>query len=120
MIKGYEPMRRLRKMQKFARAAVVTGCAALAMSLLYAQRGGGDWMTIGYDGQRSSWVRGDGKISPESMAKPGFGLQWKVKLKNEPRQMNSITPPALLDFYIGYRGFRTLGLLGGSSGKVAG
>ncbi|HTM50276.1 MAG TPA: PQQ-binding-like beta-propeller repeat protein [Bryobacteraceae bacterium] len=107
-------------MQRFARAAILTGCAAAALSVMYAQRGGGDWMTIGYDPQRSSWVRGDGKISLASMSKPGFELVWKIKLNNEPRELNSITPPALLDFYIGYKGFRTLGLLGGSSGRVFG
>ena len=60
----------------------------------------------------------DAKISPESMAKPGFQLVWKMKLEGEPRQLNSITSPALLDFYIGYRGFRALGFFGVSSGKV--
>ena len=75
-------------------------------------------MTIGNDVQRSHWVRNDGKISPETMAKPGFEMAWKVKLKNEARQMNSLTPPVLLDFYISYRGFRTLGFLGTSSGAV--
>lgn len=75
-------------------------------------------MTAGFDAQRSSWVRNDAKISPESMAKPGFTLVWKMKLENAPRQMNGVTPPTLLDFYIGYRGFRTLGFFGVSSGKV--
>jgi outer membrane protein assembly factor BamB len=77
-------------------------------------------MTIGNDGQRSSWVRSDAKISTDSMRKPGFQLVWKIKLKNEARQLNSLTPPALLDFYIGYRGFRSLGFVGGSSDNVIG
>jgi outer membrane protein assembly factor BamB len=85
-----------------------------------AQRGTGDWMTTAYDPQRSSWVRSDGKISPETMSKPGFEMVWKVKLNNAARQLNNTTPPALLDFYIGYRGFRTLGFFGGSSDRVIG
>jgi hypothetical protein len=53
------------------------------------------------------------------MTKPGgFEMLWKVKFNNTARQMNSITPPALIDFYIGYRGFRTLGFFGGSSDTV--
>ena len=87
------------------------------LNALYAQRGG-DWMTIGNDAQRSFWVRRDAKISPETMRKPGFELVWKVKLKNEARQLVSVTPPVLFDFYISYRGFRSLGFVGGSSGNV--
>jgi hypothetical protein len=97
-------------------AAVALACASGA----YAQRGGGDWMTVGNDAQRSQWVRGDGKISPKTLAKPGFELQWKHVVSPEARQLQTITPPVLLDFYIGYRGFRTLGFLASSSGKVMG
>ncbi len=79
---------------------------------------GGDWTTVGFDAQRSSWVRRDAKISSESLQKPGFQLVWKRKLDNTPRQLNALTPPALFDFYIGYRGFRSLGFLGGSSGRI--
>jgi len=105
-------------MQKSVRAAVFAGCALVATSRLYAQRGGGDWMTIGNDAQRSSWVRSDAKISAAAMRQPGFQLVWKLNLKNQARQLNSLTPPALLDFYIGYRGFRSLGFVGGSSENV--
>ena len=107
-------------MRMFVRSAVVVAIAlATALNTLYAQRGA-DWTTVGNDAQRSSWVRRDAKISPETMRKPGFELVWKVKLKNEARQLASLTPPALLDFYISYRGFRSLGFVGGSSGTVTG
>jgi outer membrane protein assembly factor BamB len=107
-------------MQKLARAMVLVGYILAALSPLSAQGGGGDWMTIGNDAQRSSWVRSDAKISVDAMRKPGFQLVWKVKLKNEARQLNSLTPAALLDFYISYRGFRSLAFVGGSSGTVIG
>lgn len=90
----------------------------LGLSLAQAQRGGGDWMTSGFDAQRSSWVRGDGKISPASMSKPGFEMDWSFSFDNTPRQLISTTPPALLDFYIGYRGFRALGFVGASSDRI--
>ena len=106
-------------MPSFVRAAT-TAALLLLPSFSLAQRGGGDWTTIGNDAQRSNWLRSDAKISPEVLAKPGFELLWKVKLNNIPRPMNSVTPPALLDFYIGYRGFRTLGFFGGSSDTVTG
>ena len=107
-------------MRMFVRSAVVVAIAlATTLNTLYAQRGA-DWTTVGNDAQRSSWVRRDARISPETMRKPGFELVWKVKLKNEARQLASLTPPALLDFYISYRGFRSLGFVGGSSGTVTG
>lgn len=90
-------------------------CAIACAGTLCAQRGGGDWMTAGSDPQRSSWVRGDGKISIETLRKPGFELVWKTKLNTK-----APTPPVLLDFYISYRGFRTLGFVGGASDAVIG
>jgi outer membrane protein assembly factor BamB len=71
-------------------------------------------MTTAYDAQRSSWVHSDAKISRESMQKPGFELVWKLKFENAP----GLTPPALIDFYIGYRGFRTLAFFGAGSDRV--
>ncbi|MBO0722420.1 MAG: PQQ-like beta-propeller repeat protein [Blastocatellia bacterium] len=81
-------------------------------------RGPTDWMTSNGDAQRSSWVRADAKISRERLQKPGFQFLWKLQLKNKPKQLNSLTPPALLDLLIGYRGFRTLAFVGGSSDNV--
>jgi outer membrane protein assembly factor BamB len=95
-------------------------CGLFPVGTLQAQfgRGGIDWMTAGSDAQRSSWIRNDPKISRESMQKPGFQFLWKVKLNNEPVQLNSLSPAILLDFYIGYRGFRSLAFVGGSSNNV--
>ncbi len=52
------------------------------------------------------------------MQKHGFQLLWKLKLKNPPRQLNSLMPPATLDRLIGYRGFRMLGFVAGSSDNL--
>ncbi|HTM51037.1 MAG TPA: hypothetical protein VL285_20210 [Bryobacteraceae bacterium] len=83
-----------------------------------AQRGGVDWNTSGNDAQRSSWVRTDSRISPESLRKPGFQFLWKIKLENEPRHSNSLSPMILLDKYTGYRGHKSLGFLGGASDNI--
>jgi outer membrane protein assembly factor BamB len=83
-------------------------------SVAFAQRAS-DWMTSSNDAQRSSWVRSDAKISLESMRKPGFGLVWKMPLE---RGQAQLTSPALLDFYIGYRGFRTFGFFGSVANRV--
>lgn len=90
----------------------------LAAVPLLAQRGGNDWMTDGFDAQRSAWVRNDNKIDPAAMQKPGFGFVWKLSTGNAPRGQNALTPPSLIDFYIGYRGFRTLGFLTGSADRI--
>jgi outer membrane protein assembly factor BamB len=81
---------------------------------------GNDWMTAGNDGQRSHWVRTDDKISPASMGKPGFMLSWKLKLADKSGSQAVLTPPSLMDFYIGYRGFRALGFFGTTSNKAIG
>src|SRR5262245_59596866 len=107
-------------MRRFAAVIIVCfGCFVSWTDAANAQgRGGADWMTGNGDAQRSSWVRTDAKISVETMQKLGFQLLWKMKLKNEPRQLNALTPPATLDRLIGYRGFRMLGFFGGSSDAI--
>jgi outer membrane protein assembly factor BamB len=102
-----------------AAGPIVFGCAFLWMGAAHAQRGGAaEWTTIGGDAQRSSWLRTDPKISKESMQKPGFQFLWKIKFNNDPKQLNALTPPSILGAYIGYRGFRSLAFVGGSSDNV--
>ena len=105
-------------MRQLLLAAMPVICVLLSAGISRAQRFANDWMTAGYDAQRSSWVRSDAKISKESLQQPGFELVWKLKLEISPRQLNTLTPPSLLDFYIGYRGFRSLGFFGAASDRV--
>lgn len=100
-------------MKRFAVALVVCFIGA---GVVRAQ--GQDWMTSNGDAQRTAWVRSDAKISKETVKSPDFQFLWKLKLKNEPRQLNSLMPPATLERLIGYRGFRMLGFVGGSSDNV--
>src|SRR3954449_3292052 len=98
---------------------VVISCALICAALVNGQgRGGADWTTSGNDAQRSSWVRSDPKISKAGMEKPGFAMVWKQKINNDARQLNSLTQAVLMDRYIGYRGFRALGYVGGSSDNI--
>lgn len=99
-------------MKRFV-ATLVT-CCIFTLSV-HAQR---DWMTDNADAQRSSWMRSDGKINKDSMSKPGFQFLWKMKVKNAPRQLNSISSPSTLDRLIGYRGFRMLGFFAGSNNNL--
>ncbi|MDQ3010945.1 MAG: hypothetical protein M3X11_09615 [Acidobacteriota bacterium] len=99
-------------------AAVIVGVASAFAWTSTASAQNRDWMTDNADAQRSSWIRSDAKINKDSIAKPGFQFLWKMKLKNPPRQLNSLTPPATLDRLIGYRGFRMLGFVAGSSDNL--
>ena len=87
-------------------------CAFVCLGVAHAQfgRGAAEWSTSGGDAHRSSSVASDPKISKESLSKPGFALFWKMKLNNEPRQLNGLTPPTLMDRHIGIHGFRSFGL----------
>jgi outer membrane protein assembly factor BamB len=85
---------------------------------VHAQFGAGDWTTTGFDAQRSFWLRSDPKISLANMQKGGFGLVWKTDLNDGSSRRTFVTPPVLLDFYIGYRGFRSLGFTGTGANSV--
>lgn len=107
-------------MRRLATVVMISfGCAVGWMDAAKAQgRGGTDWMTSHMDAQRSAWIRADAKISRENMQTPGFQFLWKLKLKNEPRQLNSLMPPSTLERLIGYRGLRMLGFVAGSSDNI--
>ncbi len=80
-------------------------------------RGTTEWSSTGADAHRSSWVRNDAKISRENIVKPGnFQFLWKQKL--DAKALSA--PTVLLNGYIGYRGFRSLGFTPGSSDAIYG
>src|SRR5215831_13204259 len=95
-------------MRRLASGAI--GCGLVWAGVAQAQFGrGSGWATTGNDAQRSYWLRADPKISRDSMAKPGFAFVWKLKLAADAKHSSPMAPPALLEGYIGYRGFRSLG-----------
>jgi hypothetical protein len=103
----------------FRTAILSATCGAACLALLQAQgRGGGEWTTSAYDAQRSAWLRADARLTPEAVKKGEFAFLWKAKFENEPRQLNSLTTPIILDRLIGYRGFKALAFVGGSEDRV--
>jgi outer membrane protein assembly factor BamB len=92
--------------------------------MLRAQLGfqGAEWVTNGSDAQRSFSIPADPAISVDGLRTPGFQLLWKTRLSpilsNDAGQVNSLTPAILMDRYIGYRGFRSLAFVAGSSNTV--
>jgi hypothetical protein len=98
---------------------ILASCALAGGVLLSAQgRGGGEWTTSGYDAQRTAWLRADERLTKEAVQKGQFEFLWKAKFENDPRQLNSLTQPVLLDRLIGYRGFKTLAFIGGSADRL--
>ena len=93
-------------------------CLIVALPSLVGDARADDWTTVGSDAQRSSWVRASPKTSPATVRDPDFQFLWKMELSNEARSGYALTAPALLDFLISHRGFRSLAFVGGSSGGV--
>src|SRR5438093_8068728 len=107
---------RRHRLQRQIRAAILVSAS---VALLHAQgRGGGEWTTSGFDAQRSSWLRGDARLTKDTVQKGEFAYLWSIKIENANRQLNSLTPPVLLDRLIGYRGFKSLAFFGGSDDRV--
>lgn len=75
------------------RSFIALACAVLlmiAISSAQVGRGGSEWLTAQGDAQRTSWIRTDAVISVDALSKPGFELQWKSKLDNQPRHLSGL------------------------------
>ena len=103
-------------MRRIIGAAVLSASAFTTAGWLHAQ--GREWTTAAFDAQRTGWVRTDARLTRDAVQKGDFQFLWKAKFENDARQLNSLTPPILLDRLIGYRGFKALGFVGGSSDRV--
>lgn len=111
----------MKRMKTIISSGILSGIFCLTCVVTaQAQRGGNnDWMTENADAQRTATIKTDGKINKDSVTNPkSFQFLWKVKLKNQPRQLNSLTPPATLERLIGYKGFRMLGFIAGSDDNL--
>ena len=75
-------------------------------------RGGGDWMAIGGDAQRTASVRTDPQISVEKVQAGVMQSLWKLKLNGSP------TPPVIASRLITYKGFKDLLYVGTSGDNV--
>jgi hypothetical protein len=112
-----------RKKQTGPRRAVRAGATLIAITitsaaLLQAQFRSSDWVTSGFDAQRTAWVRTDARLTPAAVQKGEFKFLWQQKFDNDARQLNSLTEPVLQDLLIGYRGFKALAFIGGSNDKL--
>jgi outer membrane protein assembly factor BamB len=99
------------------RLMFVAGVCVVAGAVTFAQpgRGGSQWLTALADAQRTSWVRTDDKISIASLSKPGFELQWKARLDNQPRGVRGLNQGVTAS---GVTLFIPMSLVSGSSNSV--
>ena len=107
-------------MQQLKKNITTTICLFACVTFAQAQRGGGnDWLTENADAQRTATIKSDAKINKDSVTKPeNFKFIWKLKLKNQPTQLNNLMPPATLERLIGFKGFRMLGFVAGSGNNL--
>jgi len=75
------------------RLIVAIALSVMTATVVFTQpgRGGSQWLTALADAQRTSWIRADDKISVDALSKPGFELQWKSKLNNQPRGLSGLS-----------------------------
>ena len=94
-------------------AVVITlvGAAAVCATLLAA-----DWPSEGGNPQRDGWSQGEKKLSKESIAQ--IRLIYTVKFDNKTAGLSDLTSPIVLSNIIGWKGFKELVFLGGSSDVV--
>ncbi|MGH9581460.1 MAG: hypothetical protein ACRD4O_00810, partial [Bryobacteraceae bacterium] len=110
-----------RKMRNLPlKKTLVTGIGLFVLTIgtAYSQfgRGGGsDWTTAQMNAQRTAWIKTDTYISKENMEKGGFKFQWKWKVENQPRQMQSIVSAVTASSGIG----RTISILSLTSNSFA-
>lgn len=78
---------------RHTRFATLAAAIAAAVMVDAQSRGNPtEWPTAYADAQRTSWIRNDVNISPETMGGPGFELQWKTTLDSPVRHGVSLGP----------------------------
>ena len=104
------------RQHKFLVGATAFGLAVLVANVgAQVGRGSTEWLTAGGDAQRTFWVRTDPKISPASVAQPGFELQWSRKLDNRLRGTNGLLHGVTAN---GVTLFVPMSIVAGSSNNV--
>lgn len=66
----------------------------VALLLAVAPLGAGDWLTFGYDLQRTGWTREEKTLTRANAA--NLGVLWKVQLPAKPRELTTLTAPIVV------------------------
>lgn len=95
-------------MQRVSKTLIATalGCSIAAAS----------WLTFGGDPQRSGWAKNETSITKQSVK--SLQLEWKVKLDNQPKELNSLTVPVVIEPVYTNHGADEYLIVGGSSDNL--
>ncbi len=91
----------------------ITTRALLALALTSSLTLRADWPTFGGDPQRTGWNRSEDTFTPKNAK--DIGLQWKIKLGNQDRELNSLTPPVVMEGVLTLGGLKEYVIVGGAS-----
>lgn len=102
-------MLRLFVMKEFPKflASALLSCSVLSAA---------SWLTFGGDPQRSGWAKDETAITKDSVK--GLQLKWKLKLDNQPKELNSLTVPVVINPVYTNHGAETYVVVGGSSDNL--
>jgi outer membrane protein assembly factor BamB len=96
-------------MHKFPRTAMAI---AISCSVVSAA----SWLTFGGDAQRSGWAKEETALTKDNVK--GLQLEWKIKLENEPKELNALTVPVVINpVYTNHGSFEYV-IVGGSSDNL--
>jgi outer membrane protein assembly factor BamB len=96
------------KTHAFARSiAIITlGCSFAAAS----------WLTFGGDPQRDGWAKDETILTKDNVK--GLQLQWKLNLPNQPKELNSLTVPVVMNPVYTSHGAEEYVVVAGSSDNL--
>jgi outer membrane protein assembly factor BamB len=88
----------------------------LALSLAIPPLHAGDWVMFGGNPQRTGFAKDETKITRDNVKT--LKLEWKAKLDNESKELNSLTVPVITVNLPTSKGFRDIVVIAGSSDRV--
>src|SRR5260370_1090643 len=89
---------------------VIGGLLAVAVAARASE-----WLTFGGDAQRTGWAKSEKILTKDSLK--NFGLQWKLHLDNEPKELSSLTAPVIMEDVYTAKGVKDIMVVAGSSDK---
>jgi outer membrane protein assembly factor BamB len=98
--------------------AAVMAAAALTATVGAQGHAKANWLTDGYDKERTSWQRNETLLSPDTVGR--MQLLWKVRLDNQPRQMHNLFPALIVGDVLTAQGRRELAIVAGVSDNIYG
>ncbi len=95
-------------MQKICKPLVLVavGCSVSAAS----------WLTFGGDPQRSGWARDETSITKANVK--NLQLDWKIQFDNQPKELNALTTPVVIEPVYTNHGAEEYVIVGGSSDNL--